>query len=86
MEEDGNALPQEDTPIIYEGREWYTVKQAARKLHTSEKYIRTLAQQYHKFAYHKIHEHMMLCLKSDVDAYQVKRGKPGRPRKEEEAA
>jgi hypothetical protein len=58
--------------------EWYTAKQAAEKLGTSTKYVRVLAVQYKKFKTHKMHEHVMLYWKADVDAYRLERGKPGR--------
>jgi hypothetical protein len=61
--------------------EWYTAKQAADKLGTSPKYVRTLGIQYGKFKTHKLHEQIMLYWKEDVDAYHVERKKPGRPRK-----
>lgn len=61
--------------------EWYTAKEAAEKLGTSRKYVRTLGIQYGKFRTHKLHEHMMLYWKEDVDKYQEERQKPGRPRK-----
>jgi hypothetical protein len=62
--------------------EWYTAKEAADKLETSSKYVRTLAIQYKKFKTHKLHEHVMLYWKEDVDNYQVEKNKPGRPRKD----
>ena len=62
--------------------EWYTAKEAADKLCTSPKYVRTLAIQYKKFKTHKLHEHVMLYWKEDVDNYQVEKNKPGRPRKD----
>jgi hypothetical protein len=59
--------------------EWYTAKEAAAKLGTTTKYIRVLAIQYGKFKTHKLHEHVMLYWKADVDAYgTVEKGNPGR--------
>jgi hypothetical protein len=65
--------------------EWYSAKEAAAKLGTTTKYVRTLAIQYKKFKTYKLHDHMMLYWKADVDAYQVEKERPGR-RKSEEAA
>ncbi len=61
--------------------EWYNAQEAAQVLHTTAKYVRTLALQYGKIRSHKLSEHLMLYYKADVDAYQIKRGRPGRPRK-----
>lgn len=61
--------------------DWYSAKEAAEKLGTTRKYIRTLGIQYKKFRTYKLHEHMMLYLKEDVDAYKVEKEKPGRPLK-----
>lgn len=64
--------------------EWYTAQEAAAKLGTTAKYVRTLAIQYEKFQTYKLHDRLMLYKKSDVDSYQVERGKPGpRTRKKE---
>lgn len=57
---------------------WYTAKEAAEKLGTTTKYVRTLGIQYGKFRTHKLHEHVMLYWKVDVDAYSVDKGQPGR--------
>jgi hypothetical protein len=62
--------------------DWYTAKEAAEKLGTTRKYVRTLGIQYKKFRTYKLHEHMMLYLKEDVDAYKVEKEKPGRPLKD----
>lgn len=51
--------------------QWYTAKQAAEKLGTTRKYIRTLAVQYGKFKTHKLGDHLMLYWREDVDAYTV---------------
>lgn len=64
--------------------QWYTAKEAAARLGTTTKYVRTLGVQYKRFKTHKLHEHMMLYWKADVDAYQsVKPGKVGRRTKNE---
>jgi len=57
---------------------WYTAAQAAEKLGTTTKYVRTLAIQYGKFKTFKFHDHLMLYWKADVDAYSIDRGQPGR--------
>jgi hypothetical protein len=65
--------------------EWYTAQEAAQKLNTTAKYVRTLAIQYKRFRTHKLHEHVMLYWKADVDAYgKVGKGSPGRRRKLED--
>jgi hypothetical protein len=64
---------------------WYTAKEAAEKLGTTTKYVRTLAIQYEKFKTHKLHEHLMLYWKADVDAYSINKGQPGRRKEEEES-
>lgn len=51
--------------------QWYTAKQAAEKLGTTRKYIRTLGVQYGKFKTHKLGDHLMLYWREDVDAYTV---------------
>ncbi len=61
---------------------WYTAKEAAEKLGTTTKYVRTLGIQYNKFRTHKLHEHVMLYWKADVDAYSIDRGQPGRKKEE----
>lgn len=61
--------------------DWYTAKEAAEKLGTSPKYVRTLAIQYKKFKTYKLHELVMLYWKEDVDNYQIDKEKPGRPSK-----
>jgi hypothetical protein len=64
--------------------QWYTAKEAAERLGTSTKYVRTMGVQYKKFKTHKLHEHLMLYWKADVDAYgKVEKRKRGRPRKDE---
>lgn len=67
--------------------QWYTAKEAAEKLGTTPKYVRTLGIQYEKFKTYKLHEHVMLYWKADVDAYgSVERGKTGRRSRQEQAA
>lgn len=64
--------------------EWYTAQEAAEKLGTTRKYVRTLAIQYGRFKTHKLHEHVMLYWKADVDAYgKVEKGNPGRRLKQQ---
>jgi hypothetical protein len=63
--------------------QWYTAQEAAEKLGTTPKYIRTLGVQYKKFRTYKLHDHLMLYWKADVDAYQVEKGRPGRRSSEE---
>ena len=60
--------------------EWYTAQEAAEKLGTSVKYVRTLAVQYGNFRTHKLNRMFTLYWKEDVDAYHVEKNKPG-PRK-----
>ena len=55
--------------------DWYTAQEAAQKLGTSPKYVRTLGIQYKKFKTFKLHNHVMLYWKADVDAYQIGKGK-----------
>jgi hypothetical protein len=57
--------------------EWYTAQEAAEKLGTTPKYVRTLAVQYGRFKTHKLHNRLMLYWKEDVDTYQIAHGKPG---------
>jgi hypothetical protein len=67
--------------------DWYTAKEAAERLGTTTKYVRVLAVQYNKFKTHKLHEHVMLYWKEDVDAYgKVEKGKPGNRRKSKQQA
>jgi len=61
---------------------WYTAAQAAEKLGTTTKYVRTLAIQYGKFKTYKLHEHLMLYWKADVDAYSKEKGQPGRKKED----
>ncbi len=61
---------------------WYTAAQAAEKLGTTTKYVRTLAIQYGKFKTYKLHEHLMLYWKADVDAYSIEKGQPGRKKED----
>lgn len=56
-------------------QDWYTAQEAAKKLGTTPKYVRTLGIQYKKFRTHKLHDHVMLYRKADVDSYQIGRGK-----------
>ena len=51
--------------------DWYTAKEAADKLGTTRKYVRVLAIQYGKIKTHKLHEHVMLYWKEDVDSLTV---------------
>lgn len=62
--------------------QWYTAKEAAEKLGTSLKYVRTLGVQYEKFKTHKLSDHLMLYWKADVDGYQIEKGKRGRRSKQ----
>jgi hypothetical protein len=64
--------------------DWYTAAQAAKKLNTSVKYIRTLAVQYGLIAYMEVSPRLFLYSKADVDARTVNRGHPGRPKKVKE--
>lgn len=65
---------------------WYTAQEAAEKLGTSTKYVRTLGVQYGKFTTYKLSDHLMLYLKADVDAYSIEKGKPGRKSEKDESA
>ena len=65
---------------------WYTAKEAAEKLGTTTKYVRTLAVQYEKFRTFKLAEHLMLYWKADVDAYAIAKGRPGRKKEDESSA
>jgi hypothetical protein len=65
---------------------YYTAKDAAEKLGTTTRYVRTLGIQYRKFRTYKLADHAMLYLKADVDAYSIDRGRPGRKKSEEVVA
>jgi len=66
--------------------DWYNAEEAAQVLNTSTKYVRQVGVKYGKFTTYKLNMHTMLYLKRDVDIYQINKGQPGRPRKDEQAA
>jgi excisionase family DNA binding protein len=67
--------------------DWYTLEEAAKKLGTSKKYIHTLTTQSGQIRTHKLGPHTTLFNRRDIDTYgPVKRGQPGRRRKDEQDA
>jgi hypothetical protein len=65
--------------------DWYTASEAAQLLNTTTKYVRQVGVKYGKFTTYKLNMHTLLYLKQDVNLYQVNKGQPGRPTKEQAA-